>query len=348
MQAGIHGVGMVTALGLDWQTSCAAARAGVFRAEPIEYFQIQADDPWEVQHVAGHRATMLTYGFESVARYLRLMTGALADLVRQGRATGNLPVYLSLPDQSVVAEPNEEDSFDPLPVEWTDRARWADVLRKAASMARWPGTLKLEGLSFQGPAGFMTLLEQYSTSRYSEALIVALDSLLEEHQLLHLLEAKRLKTTANPIGLMPGEAGVVLRLGTAQGAMAVLGPVAFAGAETLEQSLKADSGARLATMIQTMGVDTTSWFVTDMNGEEYRGQLWGSALRQLCARPEAREAKLDYPAVSFGDTGGAAPAVATAVMLAAWSRGYAPAAFGVTAICGADQDRAALLVRKGG
>src|SRR5258707_961848 len=98
MKISITAVGMVSALGLDWETSCAAARAGISRSESVNYYKVQAGDPWEVVPVVAHQVEILTQGFEGQGRLLRLLSGAFADLRSKVPPNpGELPVFLSLP-----------------------------------------------------------------------------------------------------------------------------------------------------------------------------------------------------------------------------------------------------------
>src|SRR5690349_973039 len=97
MLMGISAVGMVSALGLDWETSCSAARAGLLRAAAVD-FRVQAGDPWEVMFATAHEVSLLTYGFEGDGRLLRLLTGAFRDLAKNAPfQTGPTPVFLSVP-----------------------------------------------------------------------------------------------------------------------------------------------------------------------------------------------------------------------------------------------------------
>ncbi len=345
MNVNVIGAGMVTALGLDWQTSCAAGRACVSRAERIEYFKVQADDPWEMQHVNGHRATLLTSGFEGWGRFKRLLAGALADLVRQGLApTTSCSMYLLLPRPPLESLTDESQL----------RTAAEEHVMSAAALARWPGSVRLAGTSFSGESGFLQLLQQVAANTGSgHAIVAVLDSLLEESQLVSLHRSGRLKTDANPVGLMPGEAGVVLLLGPDDQCHAAFGPMASAPAEDSAESVKPPSGIRLAQLIENVGGQagwpghSTPWILSDHNGEAVRAQLWGSAWHRLCAKqPSFQKSEFWYPAASFGDSGDANPVVAAAMALAAWNRKYAPADECCIVTSAQDRERVALMMKR--
>jgi len=97
----VSGMGMVSSLGLDAKTCCAAARAGVSRASEFTTFLVREPARGEVQPVICHQVPFLAQGFETTGRLLRLMQGALTDLQRSLGAplqSGELAFYLSVPD----------------------------------------------------------------------------------------------------------------------------------------------------------------------------------------------------------------------------------------------------------
>jgi 3-oxoacyl-[acyl-carrier-protein] synthase-1 len=356
---------MVSALGLDWHTSCAASRAGTFRAEAVEYFKVQARDPWEIDGLVGHRVTLLTYGYEAYGRFIRLLAGALADLVRQGLAPSEeCSLYLALPDIKAPppeADESEEEEGDPadevfqigMDEHWQKTERWEQVVQSSAALAKWPGRLRLASASFDGPSGWLRLVQRHqSETAPGPAIIAAVDSLLEEAQLLQLHAEKRLKTTADPVGLMPGEAAVAFLLDGRLKSKAEIGTIGFAPAESTEQSYSPESGSRLAQLIEQTGVlvgwpgDGPPWIFSDQNGEAVRGQLWGSAVHRLNRTVAFREAELWHPAASFGDTGVASPAVAVAMAMGAWARGYEVGETCCVVAAGSAEARAVTMVRK--
>src|SRR5687767_8390419 len=76
----VTGLGMVSGLGLDVATSCAAARAGLSGAGQLSFTLINplTNDP---EPVIGHQVP-LAVGFEGFGRLLRLAQLAVQDLRR--------------------------------------------------------------------------------------------------------------------------------------------------------------------------------------------------------------------------------------------------------------------------
>src|SRR5213594_3994493 len=98
----VASVGMVTALGCDNATSCAAARAGLVRSSVVKHYRMRSAVDGDEEPVIGHAASLLTHGFEGEARLSRLAQGALADLLARTAEfrwkDRSHRFYLSLPD----------------------------------------------------------------------------------------------------------------------------------------------------------------------------------------------------------------------------------------------------------
>src|SRR5690242_13841451 len=91
--------GMVSSLGLDVATSCAAARAGLRRAQALDCLRVASLDGRSVQPAVGHAAPIITHGFEGAPRLARLAAAALRDVTsRSSLPTGTrVGVYISMP-----------------------------------------------------------------------------------------------------------------------------------------------------------------------------------------------------------------------------------------------------------
>src|SRR5262245_50588001 len=86
---------MVSALGLDVVTSCAAARAGITRIGPLDDLQVFDEESEELVPLAGHQVPLISAGMFGFARLLQLALGAIADL-RRSRPPNEVPARLGL------------------------------------------------------------------------------------------------------------------------------------------------------------------------------------------------------------------------------------------------------------
>jgi 3-oxoacyl-[acyl-carrier-protein] synthase I len=352
----IKAVGMVTSLGLDWATSCAAARAGIIRAHGLQHYRVQVIDPCDVRPATAHEVELLTRGFEQRGRLVRLLSGALRDL-RETVFTRcpeieadcqELAVYLSLPDENRTAlnsallleetasEPVAEDTGYPAE---RDFMAEPSLLEQAAKLADCPWRVRLLAESREGPTGTLRLIEQcycdIRKGKIQRAMIGAVDSLLDDVTLTWLQKTGRLKTGASPTGLMPGEAAVLFLVeagngGSATRALGEFQVTQFAFEPRSLSSAQQSHGAALAGVIHGAGTaaswpeDHNPWIISDHNGESYSAHEWGYTVQRLVSQNNAfGAASFSFPAMAFGDTGTARVAVAVACALAAWDRGYA-------------------------
>jgi 3-oxoacyl-[acyl-carrier-protein] synthase I len=339
MDVPIAAVGMVSALGLDWHTSCAAGRAGISRAAPVDHYRLQAGDCLKIQFLVAHQIDLLARGFEGQGRLLRLLAGAFADLrQRIPTSPGEIPLFLALPDPDRISIPAEENSGDsnetqPRP---TREEMALDLVERAAQLGRWPGRVRLASVS-TGHTGFAEALHNCvsALTRHEAelALVGASDSLLDDDTLNLLKAAGRLKHPEAPTGLVPGEAAVLFQVGktsTAERGLGSIEAICFSEEQRHLASGNTSHGKALFAAIAEAGSEggwpgsDVPWIFADHNGEAYRANEWGFALHRLVARNRHfAETKTSFPAIFFGDTGAASAAVAVANALASWKRGYA-------------------------
>jgi len=361
MSLAITAIGMVSALGLDWENSCAASRAGVSRTGALDHYRVQGIEPTDVQFVAGHQVDLLTRGFEGKARLLRLLTGAFKNLrERLDGTVSSLPVFLSLPDpERVVAD--EASGLDPAPPMGPLKETAEVLVRRSAALANWSIQLRLEGIS-TGNTGvadaFKSSMAYNGGGSPQHALIVAVDSLLDDWTLAWLRSIKRLKTPAIAAGLMPGEAAVAVLVagGGRQGeSMGTVEAVAFGEDAPWFDTEHPVTGRGISAVVTSFASkvrwpdEGPPWLLSDQNGEFCRANDWGGAMNRLVGRDRAfSDARIWHPAASFGDTGSASAAVSIATALAAWNRNYAPSSRCCVVSCSDDGPRSAVLIKASG
>lgn len=351
----ITGRGMVSSLGSDVVSACAAARAGLVRPAPLD-LQMGSPEDGQADHVQGHPAGELTRGFEGFARLLRLAALGLGDLLKQvpdgpwmSRQTG---MYLALPcphrihtgldliankSTRAVRDEKARQAMDEPEPDIASR-----LLRAAAQLAGWPVDPPLRFSATSGHTGVAEALQRamddLQRGYVSAAVVGGVDSLLEEEVLMWLHNTGRLKRSGVPVGLLPGEAGAFLLLEPLhtiqrRGSR----PLAVAQAVHLEDedgTLLSGAPAQGVALAKALAkvVDTASfhqsgaaWVLSDHNGEIYRAAEWGHVLVRLASRvPELASPVVWYPASSFGDVGAASGAVAICLAIHAFSRGCAP------------------------
>lgn len=349
----VTGLGMVSSLGLDVATSCAAARAGLSRARPWDRYPAMSVEGEDVGLVC-HMVPLITDGFEGAVRMKRLMTLALQDLLTRAPwlpSAGKSACYLSLPT-ACANTPQGEPGVVATGGQW-----WRD----AAALAGWPAPPPVRFATAVGHTGVARALAQAAADLQSGAIDVAVlggvDSLLDVLTLSRLESTGRLKTPNAPAGLQAGEGAAFVLLerdermrargGQAWAVLRGLGfgqePHAFGAdcpptgrglAEALHSVLKRIHFKHLLPV----------WCISDHTGESMRAMDWGSAQVHLEAQQAMRLiGETIYPAASFGDTGAASGALALCQAACAFERRYAPGSVAALLSSGEAGDRAALL-----
>jgi hypothetical protein len=286
------------------------------------------------------------------AAFADLRATALDDTTLHGR---RVRYYVGLPDLARIETGNERmpeadrpppEQAEPEPPDAVLR-RAETILRRALASSLPPGSphdarhIVVSGVATGASALFhlLTRATQDLRAQAAElAVIVTVDSLLDDHTLTWLDNTRRLKTPHRATGLMPGEAAVALLVeaphhaqARAVPAQAAFTAVAFAHEPNPIMSGKPPRGEALASGILATApfcrwtAKEQVWFISDHDGEEYRAMEWGNAYTHLLRESQIfASANAWYPAASYGHTGVAGPAIALCTAARAFARGYAP------------------------
>jgi hypothetical protein len=347
--------GMVSSLGYDAQTACAARRAGLTRPAELPFTVLEND--LSAGLAIGHPAPLFGGGFSGDARLIRLLEGALDDLVAQVPAdllaASKVGFYLGLP-----ASDRERQGLDLMAdegrranyLERLGEARASDevmragkILAAAARMAHLPPKVASAvhdlRVSITGHTAVIELFEEarkdLESGRIELAIVGGVDSLVGHTTLAWLQLTHRLKSAESPAGLSPGEAAALVALGHPSFTRRMtipprvrIGRTARAASSTAFLSGTPSDGLGQSQVVRALA-DTTrpaDWLIVDQNGEVFRAHDWGCTLVRLqgTGTIDGAAAHVWYPAGSFGDIGAASGAVATCMAVAAHERGYAP------------------------
>lgn len=377
----IRAAGMVTCLGLDLSTSCAAARAGVRRLARLEHYRVRSPDDGSVGGLGACAVSLLTEGFEGDLRLVLLVSGALKDLQRSA-ADVNLKelktgFYLSMPSVDrcdtgaalIAAQTGDQsagsNSSKRADISQRNRARAFHILREGARLSDWPGAFDLRLLAVSGDPALPGLLSQaaddLAQQKLDTAIVGGVDSMLDEDTLTWMEETGRLKTPSVPAGVEPGESAAFFLVETAENARRrkaeelCQATAVNVGVEKMSQLDGQESrGEGLAATIENLLANLEPdqrepiWFILGQNGEKFRGVEWGFAeLRLLSKGFKFDQSERWFPAESFGSTGAASGALSVCVALEAFRRRYNPASSAVVALTGDGTERGALMLRWG-
>ena len=350
---------LVSSLGLDAVSGCAAARAGIVRTSRVDTFVVGTLD--DADGATVHAAPMITHGFEGDARLLRLLQAALEDLhfgeSEAPWSNDRAGVYLSIPDSDRCHAghaliPDDElrereverfkQATDQRSSAVDESERAGQLLQRAMQLAGWTRPVELRSVSTSGHTGVAELLElarkDLADGTTELAIVGGVDSWLDHSMLLWLERRKRLKSATTPVGLAPGEASGFLILETGSHAKARdARPVASLGLlitdreELCQLSAETSLGEALSRVVSGVAAhsgwspERSPWLIVDQNGENYRAQEWGYALTRLVGTvPALQQPDLWFPVASFGDTGAATGVIQACTAMQAFTRGYAP------------------------
>ncbi len=347
-------LGMVSSLGYDVVTSCAASRAGLTRSVELEYFSVPDAEDGKEPNVVRHPVPAVDSGFQRVARLVRIALPAFEDVLDKGNVHeldhSKTGLYLSLPDFDRIHDTvfdtgsNEEEikkgeSGELLKSQKEPESLCRGLFRKLTELSDCPIPEENWNEFNVGHAGVALAIEKalkdLKTGRMDHCLIGGVDSLLEEETLEWLINNKRLKTEENPVGFQPGESAAFIlleRLETADRRKADISAALEGVATGFETdhlftgkpALGTGLSETVSSLMNVVGEnEQVNWIVSDQNGEIYRASEWGNSLVRLSARyPALGKAELWYPAASFGDTAAASGAVAICCAAVAFERGY--------------------------
>lgn len=358
MNVAIAAAGMVTSLGLDVATSCAAARAGITRANSLGVLKVRNPEDGELQDVVGHAVEGIK-GFEGEGRLLALASAALRDLFRSYDKSSvkwkRCGIFLGWPNpmrtsKGIELIQNEElkkakrEAKEATPAVVSDEipvvgGTLAEKVIGLAGIPSEPGSCAIFYGEHQAfVKAVQSAVSALESGTIDEAIVGAVDSLIDNEVLIWLYQTGRLKCGEMPVGLQPGEAAVFCSLRRPSSLRTQVG-------DRLPHIVHVNNSAQATSLLDGHPADGTGlsqllaglcnastefgervWILTDHNGEPYRAYDWGLAQTRVAAsHPTILNQRNANPAISFGDTGAACGAVATCVAMSAFKRKYAPA-----------------------
>jgi 3-oxoacyl-[acyl-carrier-protein] synthase-1 len=339
MQLAITGRALVTAVGWNADTSCAAIRAGLTHLNAVPYFTVDNPDSIFAAGLMAANLEGLTDGYWISGTWKRLyqlvLDGLLDALASQSPSAelkpDNTALILLLPDTRDAGRFGPDDEQGP-----TTEAILDSMRRACGSMlplALDPQHIEVVCHGQAGIGAALNRAHQWLQQPAIEYVMVAgLDSLVDPASLEWLAGADRLKTAANPVGVTPGEAGTLILLETVTHAMrrqaGVLGTITRVIQATEKKHRyqdEASTGKGLAEALKKgvagMGASFTGQLIVDHNGEEWRAFELGCALSECSALMDPK-AEILYPVQSTGEIGAAFGPLAICQALHAWQRGY--------------------------
>lgn len=313
----VKGVGLVTAVGLNAQASCAAFRAKINNPTETRFIgsagqwimahQVELEQPWR--------------GLSKLARMAaRAAEEALQAVPREQWA--QIPMLLC------VAESGRSGRMDGLDTQLAPMIR--ELLGGASFDAARSGVVAQGRVSLAMALGEARRL--LAQPQVSHVLVVATDSLITWPTLAPLEREERLLTERNSNGFIPGEAAGALLVGQAGAAVGdgelIISGLGFA-TETAhiasDEPLRADGLAnaiRAALAEAGLAMHDIDYRITDISGEHYYFKEAALALSRTL-RKRKEEFDIWHPAECTGEIGAAAGTSLIVLAVEASRKGYA-------------------------
>jgi 3-oxoacyl-[acyl-carrier-protein] synthase I len=332
----VTALGMMTSVGWDAPSACAAIRAGVIRPKPLDDWSLDSIATTSEVFPTGHPVAGYTDGFVMLGRWSRLFDGALQSLWTTSQTPGPADADFWQKTALVVILPRLNDVR--FGTEEEDDVGLAAFVDHAARTFRRRVGVQSCAVLASGKVGLVPALrfahEQLRERRADRVLVAAVDSYLDPMTLDWLAASRRLKSDEQPAGLSPGEAGACLLMeaeaaARERSASAILHICGMA--EGVDPSIYDDDpnlGLGLASAAQQsldearMTHAFSGDLISDQNGETWRATAYGIARSRLTSRLSDGVREI-FPAQSIGDVGAASTAVALCVAGRSFVRGYA-------------------------
>ncbi len=313
----VSAIGMVSPLGFDARSTCAAVRADLSAFSRYRLYAPQLATPRSGGRPRLVGATV-SWPRRPTEPMEDLWLGAVEDLVAWGKLSegelASLPVFAALPERA------SEDFVE-------------RMYAKTGLSQHPPGRVEKHGHA-SGLAVLSHAVRALSSGKCDAALLISVDSCFVFPILKAMDRADKLRCDRCPDAPTPGECGVALLLETralakARGrkAMAKITAPHF-GTETVllasedpssAQGLCEAIGGALAHMNEP-----PHWAACDLNGESYRFREWADTRVRLFDQLSSLE-HLWHPADCLGDVRAASGPLLMALIARAFDRGYAPA-----------------------
>lgn len=332
----IRRTGLVTAVGLTSEQSCAAFRAKV--TNPTETRYIDSAGEWIVAH-----QVPLEQPWRGLVRLVKMAAMAIRQVLQDVSEVQieRLPLLLCVAEVERPGRTAGLERLLPL-IQAEIGSRFAE---NSAVIA-------------QGRVAVAVAIERarslISEGRTDQVLVAATDSLLSWPTLGHFERLSRLLTSHNSNGFMPGEASGALLLGAPTGGRAevICAGIGF-GLEKAtvdgEAPLRADGLTQaFRSMLADAGcqMHDIDFRITDISGEQY---YFKEAALALSRTLRSRKSEFDiwHPAECTGEVGAVSGATMISAAVAAWKNQYAEGRRAVAHMANDAGQRAALLLQAG-
>lgn len=326
----VRAAGMVTAVGLSMDTTCAAMRAGVSGASRANLW-----DPYSMSWIQASRVPLRQW-WEGAGKLVELLAPAVRECLTAALPVSpkRVPILLGVPTLN-------------RPFRWSGFDEWVlDALADKIAVPLHPASTVFA----RGNASVVVCLRQarrlIEEERAPCCIVAGVDSYLQQNMVQAYNDQERILTPANSNGFIPGEAGSAVLVAPARngpppsGQLVILGDglaweKAIVGSDKPLRGEGLTDAVKQALDAAQTGLVDMAYRLTDLNGEHYKFKEANYVIGRLLRirRPDIFD--LWHPAEFIGECGAAIGPIMLGWALHAARKGYAP---GRTVLCHLSDD----------
>jgi 3-oxoacyl-[acyl-carrier-protein] synthase-1 len=335
----IKAAGMVTAVGYNFNSSCAAIRSGI---SPVKEVNL-----WDGENG-------------------QLLPGAKVDLPHWWEGLGKLAelVAPSINECLIAAKPFEQNQI-PIIIGVADSVRKNRIegielrllrlIEDKLDLSHHPLSKVFPRGHISGVVGLQHAMKLITEDSAHYCIVAGVDSLLDQKSMNRYLRHRRILTESNSNGFIPGEAGAAVLVGRGEiqsphigGELRIMG-IGFASEKATIESeapLRGDgmvAAVREAISRANISYSEIDYRISDINGEHYKFKEAAFLTTRLLHKRRGKLLEMLHPTEYTGEVRAAIGPVAFAVALHAAQKKYA---MGNTILChfGNDNEERAAIV----
>jgi 3-oxoacyl-[acyl-carrier-protein] synthase-1 len=333
----ISAAGMVTPVGFNARTSCAAIRAGIRNVAKTNLW-----DRYSGTYLAAGRVPLPQW-WVGLGKLADLCAPAIHECYEAAKplAPREIPVLLGV-------APRER----PCRLEGVESTILLEIQERLS--------VPLHGLSRVFPHDHVSVImalrvarDILSEGRAKAVIVAAVDSLVQQDLKNYYLEKRRLLTPSNSNGFSLGEAGsavLVMRAGSrTDGELEVLGTSISMETATIEsdeplRGVGLTNAIRAALSEAGVTMQEVQYRITDINGEHYKFKEVALQGSRFMRKPTGKLFDLWHPIEYIGDVGAAIGPLIFGLALHASKKGYAIGPTALFTLGNDSGERAAVVV----
>jgi 3-oxoacyl-[acyl-carrier-protein] synthase-1 len=332
--------GMVTAVGYNYRSSCAAIRAGVSGVKETNLW-----DFGNGAYVAGGRVDLPQW-WEGIGKLAELAAPAIWECltVAAPEPPENIPILLG------VAGPDRPHRWERLEREILDEVEWR------LNLPHHPESAVIAIGNVAGALAIQRAAEVLTRGFARRCVIAGVDSFLHQEMVNAYIAQRRIVTETNSNGFFPGEAGCAV---LAAPDHLVTGPrlritgLACGSGEASATSEDPSRGVLLTRLVREalsqagLKFEDTFYRNTDLNGEHSGFKEASFVPSRIQRRRLPYLHQIWHPVEYLGEIGAASVPCALGLSLFSGQRNYATGPRGICHFASDSGDRAAMIVEYG-